>query len=92
MSNPITEPGIHRKVIIRPAPNSEEFVWQCPHCQNINLMNKSDISMNHSYSCWSCIYTWSVGYVPDNTRHFLKSVNPESVDIRPRIVVNKRIH
>jgi len=86
MPGPITEPGIHRKIIIRPTPNSQEFVWQCPHCQNVNYMDKKDVTMNHSYSCWSCHYTWAVGYIPDEVRHFLKSTNSESLDIRPRII------
>ena len=85
MPEPITEPGIHRKIIIRPTPNSLEFVWQCPHCSNINIMNKSDISMNRSYSCWSCHYTWAVGYIGDEVRYFLKSTKSEPVDQRPRI-------
>ena len=88
MPEPRSEPGIHRKILIRPTPNSEELVWQCPRCSNINIMRKSDISMNHSYTCWSpnCGYTWAVGYVPDDTRRFLKSTNSPSIDVRPRIV------
>ena len=92
MPSPQNEPNIHPKLIIQAVPNSEELIWICKSCKNSNLMDKSMVSMNHSYSCWSCGYTFAVGYVPDQVRYFLKSTNPPAIDVRPRIVINRRIH
>jgi phage FluMu protein Com len=63
----------NRAVKIFPSTVSSEFQWQCPQCKNMNLMNKSDVSSNHTYTCWSCFYncTFNMDYVPEDINSFL---------------------
>ena len=75
------------KVKIMPSTVPTEFVWICSRCRNLNTMLKRDLGSNHAYSCWDCHYTWALGVIPDDIRHFMaSSTGLGTINQRPRIV------
>lgn len=79
------------RVQIRPASSPDEFIWLCASCKNPNMQLKIDVSDNHAFSCHQCGYTWTIGIIPDDIRHFLKDIGKGS-DVRhqPTITIARR--
>lgn len=77
------------KVKIYPSVDPNEFGWVCPRCKIPNLIPKSEVSENHRYHCAgiNCDYTFVIGHIPDDIKHFLKDKHQiKNIDQRPRIV------
>jgi phage FluMu protein Com len=77
-----------RKVKIKPGTSPESFTWKCPRCVNVNEMFKTDIGDNKSYSCWSCLYTFTIGNIPDDIRYYIEDIHGEGdYKYQPRIKI-----
>jgi hypothetical protein len=77
-----------RQVKIRPGTSPESFTWKCPNCVNINEILKTDIGDNKSYSCWNCYFTFTIGTLSDEIRHYIEDIKGEgNYKYQPRIKI-----
>ena len=84
--NPFSELKM-RKIKITPMQDGLSLTWQCPRCNILNELLKSQIGENRLYPCDNeCGYEWVLGLIPDDMRHWLKETGTRNVNVRPRIV------
>jgi len=84
MTDKLINPFAMPQIKITPIPDGEALLWQCK-CMAQNELAKSDISENKAYICGNCGYTWALGRMPDDMRHWLHAEKVRNVDQRPRI-------
>lgn len=83
--NPFERPM--RKIKITPMQDGLSLAWQCPKCNVLNELLKSQIGENKLFPCPNgCGYEWVLGLLPDEMRHWLKEEGNRNIDQRPRIV------
>lgn len=77
-----------RKIKITPTQDGLSLTWQCPRCEVMNELLKTQIGENKLFPCSNepCDYKWVLGVLPDDMRHWLKETGIRNVNVRPRIV------
>ena len=84
--NPTDDTRLPQIQIMPSLVDPEELLWLCK-CKLPNPILKKDMTNNRAFTCNGCGYTWTIGIVPDDIRHFVTD-KPENQNInqRPRIV------